>query len=389
MNTWRQRIASVLEWSDTDKGMIPVIMLLLTNTQYLLWGLYALQSPNSDKLVNIPVMRELFVLVFCITLGAALLLVIGLSLRLKYPDMLAYQLVTTMYFGLTLVACSNYVGTMEIAAGVVLLGGPIFGFIVLNRRVVWVAFICSLIALATLSYLAAIGTIPYAPVFKAPTDVRSELFWTFSSWLFAAPHIIFIVLIADQTLNWWRKREDTIRELSRTDGLTGIHNRRSIIEMLDKETARTLRHGPPLCVVLLDLDHFKKINDTWGHPMGDRVLIETARLLRSSIRQCDAVGRYGGEEFMLLLPDTTLSGASTLVERCRANLAEFVITSESGERIPVSGSFGLVCNEHYLSASTETLIKEADDALYRAKEGGRNCVVALDMHSLGELQTSR
>lgn len=389
MNTWRQRIASVLEWSDTDKGMIPVIMLLLTNTQYLLWGLYALQSPNSDKLVNIPVMRELFVLVFCITLGAALLLVIGLSLRLKYPDMLAYQLVTTMYFGLTLVACSNYVGTMEIAAGVVLLGGPIFGFIVLNRRVVWVAFICSLIALATLSYLAAIGTIPYAPVFKAPTDVRSELFWTFSSWLFAAPHIIFIVLIADQTLNWWRKREDTIRELSRTDGLTGIHNRRSIIEMLDKETARTLRHGPPLCVVLLDLDHFKKINDTWGHPMGDRVLIETARLLRSSIRQCDAVGRYGGEEFMLLLPDTTLSGASTLVERCRANLAGLVITSDSGERIPVSGSFGLVCNEHYLSASTETLIKEADDALYRAKEGGRNCVVALDMHSLGELQTAR
>lgn len=389
MKTWRQRIASVLEWSDTDKGMIPVIMLLLTNTQYLLWGLYALQSPNSDKLVNIPVMRELFVIVFFITLGAALLLVIGLSLRLKYPDMLAYQLVTTMYFGLTLVACSNYVGTMEIAAGVVLLGGPIFGFIVLNRRVVWVAFICSLIALATLSYLAAIGTIPYAPVFKAPTDVSSELFWTFSSWLFAAPHIIFIVLIADQTLNWWRKREDTIRELSRTDGLTGIHNRRSIIEMLDKETARTHRHGPPLCVVLLDLDHFKKINDTWGHPMGDRVLIETARLLRSSIRQCDAVGRYGGEEFMLLLPDTTLSGASTLVERCRANLAGFVITSDSGERIPVSGSFGLVCNEHYLSASTETLIKEADDALYRAKEGGRNCVVALDMHSLGELQTAR
>lgn len=389
MNTWRQRIASILEWSDTDKGMLPVIMLLLTNSQYLLWAQYALHRPDSDKLIHTTVMHELLFMELCLTLGAAVLLVIGLLLRRKHPDLLIYQLVTAMYFGLTLVAASSYIGTLHIAAGVVLLGGPVFGFIVLDRKVVWTTFISSLAALATLSYLSAIGTIPYASAFKTPTDVSSELFWTTSSWLFAAPHIIFIILIADQTLNRWRKREDTIRELSRTDGLTGTHNRRSIIEMLDKETARTHRHGPPLCVVLLDLDHFKKINDTWGHPMGDRVLIETARLLRSSIRQCDAVGRYGGEEFLLLLPDTSLPGASTLVERCRANLAELVITSDSGERIPVSGSFGLVCNEHYLSASTEMLIKEADDALYRAKEGGRNCVVALDMHSLGELQATR
>lgn len=382
MNQWRQRIASVLEWSDTDKGMIPVIMLLLTNTQYLLWGQYALHRPDSDKLIDAGVMYQLTNIVAGMTLGAALLLAFGLLVRRKHPNLLPYQLVTTLYFGLTLVACSNYVGTMELAAGVVLLGGPVFGFILLNRKVVWTAFICSLVALATLSYLSATGAIPYAPIFRPPTDTSSQLFRTTSSWLFAAPHVAFIVLIADLTLNWWRKREDMIREISRTDALTDINNRRSIIEMLEKETARTHRHGPPLCVVLLDLDHFKKINDTWGHPMGDRVLKETASLLRSTIRQCDAVGRYGGEEFMLLLPDTTLAGASTLVERCRANLAALSITSESGEKIPVSGSFGLVCNEHYLSASAEVLIKEADDALYRAKEGGRNRVVALDMHIL-------
>jgi two-component system cell cycle response regulator len=113
--------------------------------------------------------------------------------------------------------------------------------------------------------------------------------------------------------------------------------------------------------------------------MGDRVLNETATVLQQTVRQCDAVGRYGGEEFMLLLPDTTLQGAEALVERCRARLASMEITSDSGERIPISGSFGMVCNQYFLAASTEALIKEADDALYQAKEGGRNRVIAVNL----------
>lgn len=379
MKQWRQRIASVLEWSNTDKGMIPVIFLILTNIQYLTWGQYALHRQDRDRLIDAAIMAGLTSMVVWMTAGAIALLLLGLAIRRKFPNMLPYQYVTTLYFALTLVISSHYIGSMELSAGVVLLGGPVFGFIVLNRGVVWLAFLASLLLLVVLSYLSASGALPYAPLMKPATDTASQLFWTGSGWLFAFPHIVIIVLLADQTLNWWRQREDTIRTMSRTDALTGIHNRRSIIEMLDKETARTHRHGPPLCTVLLDLDHFKRINDTWGHPMGDRVLTETATLLRNTVRQCDAVGRYGGEEFMILLPDTDLAGASALVERCRARLASLHITSESGERIPVSGSFGLVCNQHYLAASAEALIKEADEALYRAKEGGRNRVIALDL----------
>lgn len=379
MNAWRQRLVSVLDWSVTDKGFIPVILLILTNVQYLVWGLYTLNRPDRDRLLNIEAADELFQLVALFTAGALVLMGAGMLIRRRLPNLLLFQMATTLYFGVTLVICSSYIGTMTLAAGVVLLGAPVFGFIVLDRRVVWVAFAAALSLLLTLGLMTAAGHLPYAPVIKPPTDADTQLFWFASGWLFAAPHVVFIVILADLTLNWWRQREDVIRQMSRTDALTGIHNRRSIIELLEKETARTHRHGPPLCVVLLDLDHFKKINDTWGHPMGDRVLKNTADLLRVTIRQCDAVGRYGGEEFMLLLPDTDLNGAGAVVERCRAVLAAMEVTSESGERVPVSGSFGLVCNEHYLAADAERFIKEADEALYRAKESGRNRVVAVSM----------
>ena len=154
--------------------------------------------------------------------------------------------------------------------------------------------------------------------------------------------------------------------------LTGLLNRRSIMEILEMEVARTMRHGPPLTIVILDLDHFKRINDTWGHPTGDLVLKEAGRVLTASIRKCDMVGRYGGEEFMIMLPDTTQAGAAIMMERCRATLAETTIVADNGETIRISGSFGLANNEKQLSLSSEAMIKLADEALYRAKAEGRN-----------------
>jgi diguanylate cyclase (GGDEF)-like protein len=255
---------------------------------------------------------------------------------------------------------------------VVLLGAPVFGFILLNRRVVWGATIVSTFALLGLTYATAFGWLPYAPVVVPPFDSTTNLIWVSIIFFFTAPHFIVIIMFADQIVHYWRNREDTIRTLSRTDMLTSLLNRRSIMELLDMEIARTLRHGPPLTIVILDLDHFKRINDTWGHPTGDRVLKEAARVLSSSIRKCDMVGRFGGEEFMIMLPDTTLAGAATLIERCRAILAETTILADNGDTIHISASFGLASNENRLSLSTETMIKLADEALYRAKAEGRN-----------------
>jgi diguanylate cyclase (GGDEF)-like protein len=221
--------------------------------------------------------------------------------------------------------------------------------------------------------------LPYAPVVVPPTTAAGRTFWLLSDLSFAAPFFVSIVVLADQAVAWWRERENTIREMSRTDVLTGIHNRRSVLDLLDGEVARTVRHGPPLSVVLLDLDHFKKVNDTWGHPTGDRVLQAAAEVMRKTVRQSDVVGRYGGEEFMILLPETALAGASTLIERCRAQLAETTVTADNGETVRISASFGLACNQQIEGLTADAMIKASDEALYRAKEGGRNRIETVVM----------
>jgi diguanylate cyclase (GGDEF)-like protein len=372
MKTWRQRLAAVLEWSEVDKSIFLMLILTPILGAYIA-GIVAVQlMPNGAQLVRFEPLHELFKIELCLLFGAWIIIAIGLYLRKRQPDSLWVQHLATQYYSLSLVTCSYYIGTLTFCTGVVLLGAPVFGFILLNRRVVWGATIVSTFALLGLTYATAFGWLPYAPVVVPPFDSTTNLIWVSIIFFFTAPHFIVIIMFADQIVHYWRNREDTIRTLSRTDMLTSLLNRRSIMELLDMEIARTLRHGPPLTIVILDLDHFKRINDTWGHPTGDRVLKEAARVLSSSIRKCDMVGRFGGEEFMIMLPDTTLAGAATLIERCRAILAETTILADNGDTIHISASFGLASNENRLSLSTETMIKLADEALYRAKAEGRN-----------------
>jgi diguanylate cyclase (GGDEF)-like protein len=375
--TWRQRIAAVLEWNPVDKGQILLAMLIPIYSQYLLWSLYTLGRADRERLVNVPVLESLVMIEAGFIAGTVLLMLFGLAIRRRHPELVLFQHVCALFYAVTLVTCGYFIGTMTFASGVVLLGAAVCGFIVLDRQVVWLAALTAAALLIGLSYASTLGHLPYAPALLPPDDPASAMFHLNSALGFAAPHLVLIFLLADQTITFWRKRENTIREISRSDALTGLSNRRAIMELLDKEVARTLRHGPPLAVVILDLDHFKRINDTWGHPTGDRVLQQAAQVLKKSIRTCDAVGRYGGEEFMLLLPDTPLDGAAVLVERCRKALADAVITADSGDIVHISGSFGLASNEQCRKFSAEMLIKAADDALYRAKAGGRNRVEAV------------
>lgn len=372
MKTWRQKLAAVLEWSEVDKSIFLMFLLIPTLCAYIA-SIIALQlMPNATLLVHLEPLHELLKIELGLLFGALVITSVGIYLRKRRPTTLWIQHLATQYYSISLITCSYYIGTLTFCTGVVLLGAPVFGFILLNRRVVWGATIVSTIALLGLTYATAYGWLPYAPAVIPPTNSATNLIWVNLIFFYTAPHFIVIIMFADQILHYWRNREDTIRTLSRTDMLTNLLNRRSIMELLDMEVARTLRHGPPLTIVILDLDHFKRINDTWGHPTGDRVLKEAARVLSSSIRKCDMVGRFGGEEFMIMLPDTTLAGAAKLIERCRALLAETTILADNGDTIRMSGSFGLASNENRLSLSTETMIKLADEALYRAKAEGRN-----------------
>lgn len=374
MQGWGQRLAAILDWSEVDKSLFVVGALAPILVGYLVGIHYALALPQRDELVHAPALLEVRAVLMALIAGAAVIAATCLMVRRHRPDALWVQHIATQYYTLSLVACSYYVGTMTFSTGVVLLGAPVFGFILLNRTVVWCATAVGTLALVGLTYASAFGWLPYAPAIVPPGDDAARLWWINSMYLFSAPHVLFILVFADQTLGWWRQREDKIRELSSRDMLTGLHNRRSIMELLEKEVARSRRDGQPLSVVILDLDHFKRINDTWGHPTGDRVLQTSARVLRDALRQSDAVGRYGGEEFMLLLPGTSLEGARILLERCREQVADSIVDADTGEAVRLSASFGVACNERVPQLEAEDLIRLADQALYRAKQAGRNRV---------------
>ncbi len=161
----------------------------------------------------------------------------------------------------------------------------------------------------------------------------------------------------------------TLNELSLTDALTGVPNRRSFQDRLVDEFRRAQRYDDPLALVLLDLDHFKTINDTFGHPEGDAVLREVASRLKQCVRETDFIARYGGEEFALLLPKTMLGGALTVAERVRSDLAALEVHAQK-----VTASLGISIFPSAAITSADALVRTADDALYTAKREGRNKV---------------
>jgi diguanylate cyclase (GGDEF)-like protein len=167
-----------------------------------------------------------------------------------------------------------------------------------------------------------------------------------------------------------KEANETISRLAATDELTGLSNRRSFNDSLSAAVSATRRHHYPLSMIMIDLDHFKKINDTCGHSEGDEVLKLFANLLREMIRAEDLAARWGGEEFAVILPHTHCEAAAALAERIRLG---FEKNSIDGSPYSLSASFGVVQLQE--GESQESLIRRADSALYRAKNFGRNQVV--------------
>jgi len=173
---------------------------------------------------------------------------------------------------------------------------------------------------------------------------------------------------------------EALREQATKDSLTHLWNRNSILEILARELTRVEREGTSVGVVMVDLDHFKSVNDNYGHFAGDAVLSESARRMQSTIRQYDAIGRYGGEEFLVMLPGCDEQASFNLAERMRKNLAQAkMLLNES--TVCVTASFGATVALPGQAWTAESLIRKADEALYLAKRLGRNRVELLPFES--------
>jgi diguanylate cyclase (GGDEF)-like protein len=171
-----------------------------------------------------------------------------------------------------------------------------------------------------------------------------------------------------------REANSQIEKLSVTDSLLGIFNRRYLHERLPQEAARSRRYGQPLSLVMADLDHFKKINDTHGHHSGDLVLQHAVDLARSALRVSDWIARYGGEEFVIVLPETSLLGGYAVAERVRRLCSETPVELPETQLL-VTASFGVASIDGVAcSEDAEAMLRNADKALYESKRAGRNRV---------------
>ncbi len=170
-----------------------------------------------------------------------------------------------------------------------------------------------------------------------------------------------------------REEVNQLSEQVRTDTLTGLYNYHHLNLVLQQEMERTRRTSQPTSLIMVDLDHFKKVNDTWGHEVGNQALIAAAKVLERTTRQLDVVCRYGGEEFAVILPSTEIVTASQVAERIRQAIEDEPVLVH-GQDIGITASLGVDTFFSQLDETQEQFIQRADEHLYQAKQQGRNCV---------------
>lgn len=223
--------------------------------------------------------------------------------------------------------------------------------------------------------LLSLGWMAYAPMLTHPLFIGYELHW----WWALMPRVVFQASILPCAVmlffffNTLHRQRQELESLVRTDMLTGLANRREFMAQLAIESHRQVRDGRPFCVVLCDIDHFKHVNDTWGHPVGDTVLVQLGRILQSMTRdQIDVAARLGGEEFGLILPDTDLAGARRVAQKIADTLRGTVFRGD-GVPFGVTQSAGIA---QVVEGLGEQALHLADQNLYAAKRAGRDFIVA-------------
>ena len=236
---------------------------------------------------------------------------------------------------------------------------------------------------ATLAVLPILA-LRIAFAWHSPANIEPQLTQSPSS----AQVMVFVSLIALNLLGALgfillgkERAEREIRKLAMVDGLTGILNRRAFMDRAEQELAGALRNRQPLSLLMFDIDHFKRINDEYGHAAGDMVLVEISRLLAQRLRKQDSFGRYGGEEFCILLPATEESGARALAENLRQAVeVRQLVAGEASISVTISIGIG-VCQTFCADCHVDfnRILKDADRALYQSKAAGRNRVVSLPL----------
>ncbi len=364
----------IFNWSPMMRCAATMFVDSSMELTFLLWKVL-LVTPTMGHALNHTVLAAHYPVALMMIVTSLLISVTCFMYRQSQRLKLVMPMFCAFYIGLTLCYHSYLVGTLAPITGVLLVGAGVIGLLLFGRRVIYPVLLLAVVILSSLTYAAMIGKIPYAPLFYyAHLPFPQESIW----WLINTTALYSVVLISVVSLfdliitAWWRQSQE-ILHLSQTDSLTRLYNRRSLTTYLQSLAQQT----QPTCLILMDLDHFKSINDTYGHLVGDQVLQDTAKQLAQTVRQGDWVGRYGGEEFIVVLPHTELEQAVEVAERCRIAISQVQIGIANPART-ISGSFGVL----HLAGTFDMshALSQVDALLYQAKHQGRNCVVAQSLH---------
>ncbi|EKF73511.1 sensor histidine kinase [Alcanivorax hongdengensis A-11-3] len=371
-------IARLLEWNDRDKALLLAALMAPMMGSYLAW-LYVTAhfTDFGHTFFSVPGVVLAQQIFLGNVLGWVLLLIWGGLLRWRDRDCAIYPTVTIQFFGFGFVALGYVIGLYNPMLGLVLVGGPLTGFALFGIPRVAINFTLCLLLLFVIVSLSISGKIEYAPLFKADpvTKHYQSSYWILSVVGASVPFVTTMFVFTLVLLGRLQFREAQMHARAVTDALTGLSNRRALFEQLEYEMARARRTGNALSVCLLDLDYFKKINDSHGHAAGDAVLCAVADLLRENLRDTDRIGRIGGEEFLLVLPDTDRAGARSVIERCQQSFrAHRVAVAGLSAPLRFSASFGIACLEPDDELEETVLVARADEALYLAKHQGRDCI---------------
>jgi diguanylate cyclase (GGDEF)-like protein len=286
---------------------------------------------------------------------------------------LGLAVATIILYAVTLALFTLLTGPFDSPGWIAYLGGAVVGYVMFPRWLALSGIILYAVIVIAGSLVLGAG---HVPTMLAPAEAYAGLDGAAVARLSTASLALFTLtfLVIAWIVDRWRDREARYQRLASTDSLTGLTNRRKFHELATRELARSRRYDLPLALILADLDHFKRINDEFGHQIGDQALAHAARIMAGAIRDVDVIARHGGEEFAILLPMTDATGAAEVAERCARRLADTPLITDGVGPIRVTASMGVAGCAGSTCGSIDELLRAADAALYRAKEGGRDRV---------------
>ena len=363
----------IMNWRDIDKCYLILTLGGLAFLSWVIWWWVCGSISDIQVWINQPFYPILMKAYSLLTCGFFLLIILTKYLQANRTYVKIIPYFTIAYFGIAFIFGGFCIGILSPAtiAGYVSL--VTLALILFERKVVYLTSIPITCFILICIGLSLTGKVVYAPIYSQQLQsmpLFENEFWVYCMLFFYVPIFFTSIILFEILLTQWRKREQTIQQISLIDPLTGIYNRRKISESIEA----TKEQQQPFSIILLDLDYFKNINDRFGHDVGDMVLKQVASILNENIFEPDCVGRFGGEEFIILIHDSQLRQVINIAEQCRKLIENEIIILEPNQTFKITASFGIAVSTNPFLSTKEEIIRQADQALYLAKRNGRNQV---------------